>query len=181
MAQVKKISVGKVYGKIKIADLMQSVDGKLVGKGPVLVMRVGGLATGIKEGVSDFGPWKALVGDFAAFSGATGEEMRAPYCFLPDVALNPLTVALAQSNTAGVRFLIDVYAQYDESSQTQYTYTFEPVVKPVGSDPVAELLAQAAPLQIGGKAVGGLLEAPKEDAPQPAPETGKPAAKGKGK
>ena len=180
MAQVKKISVAKVYGKIAIADLMTTVDGKIVpNAAPLFVMRVGGLATGTKDGVSDNGPWKCLVGDFVAYNAKDGAEMRAPYCFLPDVALTPLTVALAQAQTAGVRFLIDVSVQYDAASATNYVYTFTPVVKPSGEDPIAALLALAPPLTIGGKAVGGTLaiEAPKE----PAPPADDAAPKGKGK
>ena len=189
MAQVKKLSVAKVFGKIDIAALMTVVNGVATpSESPMHVMRIGGLATGTKEGVSDYGNWKALQGDFVAYSAKDGAEQRAPYAFLPDVALVPIEVALAQANTSGVRFLIDVFVKYDAESSTKYVYTFEPVVKPQGEDPVAQLLAMAAPFTVKGKdggesRVGGMLalEAPKADA-QPGPDAQKaPANKGKGK
>lgn len=183
MAQVKKLSVGKLFGTIKVADLLTTENGLIVSRGPVHLARFGGVATGIKEGASDFGPWKALVGDFVGYSAKDGSEQRAPYLFLPDVALVPLTVALAQPSANGVRFMIDIFAVHNEESSTKYVYTWEPVIKPQGQDPVAELLALAAPFAVKGKdgvesKVGGLLalDAPKGDE-APKDET----SKGKGK
>lgn len=190
MAQVKKISVAKVFGKITALDLVTVVDGKPTPiDAPLFVMRVGGLATGTKDGVSDNGPWKCLVGDFVAYGARDGVEHRAPYCFLPDVALTPIVVALAQAGTQGARFMIDVAVIPDATSATGYVYTFTPVVKVAGEDPIAALLALAPPLTIKGQQVGGTLalEAPKpapaDDAPpaDPAPSGEAPKAGKKGR
>lgn len=172
MAQVKKISVAKVYGKIDKKELLTVVDGKIVPKeGNTFVMRVGGIATGTKNGVSDNGPWTALTGAFKAWSAKDGEEHEAAICFLPMIAMTPLTVALSQASAQGVRFLIDLFVFHVEPEAGRehigYEYTFVPVVKPTGTDPLAELLAQAAPLKIGEKEVGGTLAlaAPAADTP----------------
>lgn len=159
MAQVKKLSIAKVFGKVTAALLMVAgADGKVVpNPTPVRLMRIGGVATGTKTGVGDYGPWECLTGEFVAYSAKDGEEQRAPYAFLPDVALIPITVALKATPGASVQFLIDVFAKHSTESATGYEYTFEPVVKPQGEDPIARLLAQAAPMLIGDKMVGGTL------------------------
>ncbi len=178
MPQVKKLSVAKVAGKITAATVMTVVDGKPVpNPNPVFVMRAGGVASGIKTGVSDYGPWKCLTGDFVAY-GPDGVEQRAPYLFLPEVAQIPIETALTNNQGAAVTFLVDVQVKADADSSVGYVYTFEPVVRPGGADPIAALLAQAAPLKVGDKTFGGALalEAPKgtED-PTPAPEGAKGA------
>jgi hypothetical protein len=169
MSQIKKISVAKVYGKIDKKDLLSVVDGKIIAnKEPLFVMRVGGLAVGTKDGMSDNGPWTSLLGDFVAYGAKDGEEHRAPICFLPDVALTPIKVALAQAGTSGVKFLIDLMVNYAEATGGRehigYEYTFRSVVNASGEDPVAALLALAPPMTIAGKSVGGTLaiEAPKQ-------------------
>lgn len=187
MAQIKKLSVAKVFGKIDIEKLIGAPDKKLH------VMRAGGRAVGTKEGESDFGAWKSLVGDFAAWSGDTGEEFRAPYLFLPDVALTPVLVALGAPGASAVDFMLDLYAVYDKSSSTHFTYTWEPVVAHAAEDPIAALMSKAKPMMIQGKAVAGLLGVTTntdEPAPAPSPEPAPtpepapaptPAGKGKGK
>lgn len=151
MPQVKKLSVAKVAGKVNIEKLLAS-PGKRI-----FLMRCGGRAVGTKEGLSDYGKWISLVGNFVAISGETGEESRAPYLFLPDVALVPIQVALSEPNCEGVDFLIDVFAVYAPESSVHYEYTWEPVVSHVASDPITALFAQAVPLTIAGKTVGGTL------------------------
>jgi hypothetical protein len=176
MPQVKKLSVAKVAGKITAATVMTVIDGKPApNPNPVFVMRAGGVASGIKTGVSDYGPWKCLTGDFVAY-GPDGVEQRAPYLFLPEVAQIPIETALTNNQGAAVTFLVDVQVKADKESSVGYVYTFEPVVRPGGADPIAALLAQAAPLKVGDKTFGGALalEAPKDD-PAPAPA---PAGKG---
>ena len=173
MAQVKKLSVAKVAGKVDIERLLAAPDKR------VFLMRCGGRAVGTKEGLSDYGKWTALVGNFVAISADTGEESRAPYLFLPDVALVPVQVALSAPNSTGVDFLIDLYAVYDKESSVHYSYSWEPVVEAPASDPIKELFAQAKPLLIGGKWVGGVappaLAAP-EAANEPEPEPVQPVA-----
>ncbi len=182
MPQVKKLSVAKVAGKITAATVLTVIDGKPApNPNPVFVMRAGGVASGIKNGVSDFGPWKCLTGDFVAY-GADGEEQRAPYLFLPEVAQIPIENALAQNPGGAVTFLIDVQVKHDAASSGGYVYTFESVVRPGGADPIAALLAQAAPLKVGEKTFGGALlpaPAPAEE-PAPAPEGAKGAKGAKG-
>jgi len=144
--QIKKMSVATVYGKIKTADLLTAgPDGKIVPKGPVKLFRVFGRAVGTKTGISNFGEWEQLTGQFRAIS-ESGEIFDSSALFLPDVALDAIKVALAGATAAD--FAIDLYAVADEKSSVGYTYTFQHVLPPSGDDPIEKLSAQIGALSL---------------------------------
>lgn len=138
--RIKKISVAKVFGKIKIADLMAKKDGDEYGA--VDVMQVIGVAVGTKVGESDYGDWTALTGDFEATNPVTGQVFRSPIAFLPDVALTPIQVGLSQEGARGVRFAVMVTATFNEDVTTKYEYGFRPLIEASADDPVAQIKAQ---------------------------------------
>lgn len=164
MAQVKKLSVATVFGKI---DLKAVIKADEAGKALPL-MRVIGSAVAVKEGMSSYGEWKALQGQFQATNLETGEVFEAATLFLPDVALTPILVSLSQPNARGVEFAIEVSAKYAKDSKggVPYEYTWAPLLPPDQNDPIARLTAR---LQEAGVLA---LEAPPAD-----PKGGK----GKGK
>jgi len=139
MAQVKKISVATVCGKIKLSELMAAPEKT------VKLMRVFGRAVGIKQGLSNFGEWTALQGSFKAINLADGASSEAAVCFLPDVALIPIQTALSAS--AGVDFAIEISAVYvaekegHKAGGSPYEYTFTPLLATSNDDPVARLEA----------------------------------------
>lgn len=136
MANIKKISVATVYGKIKLAELMKAPEQTLP------IMRVLGSAVGTKTGDSQYGPWTALQGMFEATNLDTGEKVRASQLFLPDVALTPILVQLMQPGVQGVEFAIDVSAKYVEDAKpggSPYEYTFDTVLQADESDPIKRL------------------------------------------
>ena len=160
MAQVKKLSVATVYGKIKLSELMDAKN-----KDGFPVMRVYGSAVSIKKGMSSFGEWEALQGRFKAINPATGEASEAATLFLPTVALLPIQVALNVPDARGVEFAIDVRVKFSEESQTKYEYSWEPLLLPSEDDPILRLEKKMLALA-GPKAPA---ETPKESEPAPAP------------
>ena len=144
MAQVKKLSVATVYGKIKLSELMDPKN-----KDGFPVMKVYGSAVSIKKGMSSFGEWEALQGRFKAVNPATGEISEAATLFLPTVALVPIHVALNAPDARGVEFAIVVRVKFSEESQTKYEYSWEPLLPPSEDDPIQRLekkmLALAGP------------------------------------
>ncbi len=170
MAQVKKLSIATVFGKIDLEALIKAPEQAQK------CMRVIGRAVGVKEGMSSFGDWKALQGQFQATNLATGEVFEAATLFLPDVAMTPLLVALSTEGSRGVEFAIDVSVKYVKNGKpggVPYEYTWEPLLPPDASDPIARLSARLVEL--------GKLPAP-DAKPADAAGSGKPAdAAGNGK
>lgn len=154
MAQVKKISVATVWGKIDLKELLNA------GK-PVSVMRVAGQAIGTKSGEHTYGEWTALVGAFVAVNPETGETMESSQCFLPEVALIPIQLALGRANSQAVDFAIEVQVQASTNTKpggSAYEYTFVNLMEPVANDPMAKLrglLTGAAPAQLANDSPKG--------------------------
>lgn len=138
MTQVKKLSVASVYGKIKLSELIE--------KKEIAVMIAMGTAVSIKTGQSNFGEWRGLMGQFRAIHPDTGEQFDAPQLFLPEVALIPIEVALA--NSRGVEFAIKVVAHYtgdDENHRpggAPYEYSWEPLIEASEDDALARIAAK---------------------------------------
>jgi hypothetical protein len=181
MAQTKKLSVGTVFGKIKVEHYSTVVDGKIVpNTSPRTVARFGGLCVTSKMvPVAQYPdkPATAFMGDFVGINPDTGEESRASTLYLPDIAGTWLLTQLARPETKGVEFLLDVQVLPSDNTRPgamPYMYTFTHVMPATESDPIARLLAagQAA------KPIAALkLAAPAT--PAPATPTEPEKAKGK--
>lgn len=167
MAQVKKISVATVFGKVDLEALIKAPNQE------ISVMRVLGRAVGVKSGMSSYGEWKALQGQFQAVHSSTGEISEAAVLFLPDVAMTPLLVALSAPESRGVEFALELSVKYVKNGKpggVPYEYTWKPLLPPDASDPIARLNARLIEV--------GALPAPDADAK---PEGGaKPADAKKG-
>lgn len=150
MAQVKKLSVATVFGKIDLKKLIAADE-----KGETVpVMRVMGSAIGTKTGDSNFGPWTALQGQFKAINLDTGETSEAATLFLPDVALTPILVGLAAPGARGVQFAIDIHAKYAADAKpggVPYEYTFVPLLPAEDTDPIKQLELRLLALADGNK------------------------------
>ena len=140
MANIKKLSVATVYGKIDLKKLINH-------DGPMPIMRVIGNAIGHKSGTSQYGEWTALSGMFEAVNLETGEAHQSSQLFLPDVALTPIMVQLAQPGVRGVEFVIDITVRHNPDARpggSAYEYGFDTVLKASESDPISRLKAQLA-------------------------------------
>lgn len=168
----KKISVSKVIGgKPKIAKIVEFFKENTTAA-VMPLCRMYGTATGTKEGVSDFGEWRALTGQFRGVNIADGETFDSGVCFLPDVAQDMVLGAL-NGGAQAVDFAFDIGVVLDEESATGYVYRASPVIQeennPIArlEEKMAKMLALAAPAD------------EKKDAPKDAPkaEGGKGAKK----
>lgn len=142
MAQVKKLSVATVHGRVDIKAVVNS-------EKPLPVMKVIGQAVGLKTGQSNFGEWTALLGRFEAWNN-DGEQFEASQLFLPEVALIPIRVALAAQGTRSVDFAIELFVKPTTNVKpgaAPYEYTFVDLAPPAESDPLQRLrsLALAGP------------------------------------
>lgn len=152
----KKLQAAKLLGKIKPP---MTADGEIdVGKTKWLY-DVYGVANDTKKGVSDYGEWTALMGDFLMFKcddalKADEERVifRAGQLFLPDIALN-LILAEGVGEGTYIEFGFRIGVIGDEDSVTNFVYTCEPLMKAAQSSPVENLIRQTAPniLQIEDK------------------------------
>jgi len=130
----KKISIAKVFGKINAAIIAKA------GGTSIHVMRVMGSATGLKTGVSDFGEWTALTGQFRAMNPETGETTDAAQLFMPDVAQDMIAAQL-KGNATAVDFAFDLFAVLDEASPVGYAYRATPLLNE-GESPIARIEAK---------------------------------------
>lgn len=160
MANVKKLSVATVFGKIKLSELIE--------KKTMQIMRVMGTAVAHREGLSQHGTYTELRGAFQATNLVTGEVSRAAILFLPDVALIPILTALAAPGANGVEFAIDIGVTYVAEKEgykvggSPYEYSFEHVLEMGNDDPVARVAAKIAAQELAR------LPAPTPE-PEPAP------------
>jgi hypothetical protein len=170
MAQIKKLSVATVYGKINLKKLIEA--------GELPIMRVMGAAVGSKEGVSSYGDWKCLLGQFEAVNADTGEVFNASTLFLPEVAITPILVALSHPDCKGIEFAIEVHAKYIEnapSGGSPYEYTWVPLLPPDANDPITRVKARLLALANGNE--GDDTPPALEDHSEPAKKAAKPAAR----
>ncbi len=131
----KKVSIAKVFGKVNSATIAKT------GGNEIHVLRILGSANGIKTGVSDYGDWKALSGQFRATNPETGEQFDAATAFLPDVALDMIAASLEGGATA-VDFAFDIFAVLDESSSVGYTYRATPLLQAAEDSPINRIAAK---------------------------------------
>lgn len=134
MQLVSKISAKTVYGSVDIKALHTAkVEKKII--------RVIGLASGIKTGETSFGAFVAFTGNFKAINLDTNEEFRSGKVFLPNIAQNLLEGALAQTESDAVEFAFDIGVKpvQDRQGKDSYEYTVTPLMAAQDNDPLAAL------------------------------------------
>lgn len=131
----KKISVAKVFGKVNAVTVAKAENEVLA------IGRFFGSASGTKTGVSDFGEWTALTGQFRAISAETGETFDSGVCFLPDVALD-LILGQLNSGARVVDFAFDITAVLDKTVQIGYSYRAAPILEMNTDSSIARIEAQ---------------------------------------
>lgn len=141
---IKKLSVNKVIGgKPKIASIVKFFQENTTSPAMPLA-RFFGTANGTKHGVSDFGEWTCLTGQFRAVNLDTGETFDSGVCFLPDVAQDLIIGALGSGS---VDFAFDIGVVLDDDSATGYVYTASPLLQEE-NDPISRLEAKIAALAL---------------------------------
>lgn len=142
---VKKISTKIVCGTVKAPK-----------HGEVRpLMRVGGMANGVKKGSTDKGDWIALTGSFVARAynedgSLADDEYRAGTCFMPDVAVELIAGQIQEG--VNVTFGFDINVKGDETAIVNYVYEAEPLIEAAEDDPMEQLAdtLMDKPLAISG-------------------------------
>lgn len=103
-----------------------------------------GVATGVRTGASSYGEFTALKGQFEATNLATGEQVTAPQCFLPEPLNGMIAAQLAMVDDDGnplaktARFAVEV-GVIPAKTATGYEYTARELVDTTENDPLADL------------------------------------------
>lgn len=116
---------------------------------PVYLAKVIGIASGIQSGESNYGTWRALVGQFIAEAYSVENpgsvvRFRTGKAFLPDVALDLIAPAVMNAGKGEqIQFAFDIGVQKDDSSATGYVYVAKSLIEPEENDPLEMLSAKA--------------------------------------
>lgn len=123
---VTKLSAKKIVGKVKRPEA----------KTPLY--QVFGIATGIKTGESNFGPWTALTGQFRAVKLDDGQTFQSGVCYLPKMGTDLITPMLNKEGVDGLEFALNIGVVPSEN-QIGYEYYVEPVLEAKENDPLEAL------------------------------------------
>ena len=104
------------------------------------LLKIVGVTTSATPGQSDLGEFVKLNGQFRAINTVTGESFESTVAILPNFIASQLAAALAQSSE--VEFGLAIGAKQSKSV-TGYEYTVKPLVEPVVSDKMGQLLEAA--------------------------------------
>jgi hypothetical protein len=108
----------------------------------VALFTVIGICNGVKTGMSTYGEWLALTGQFEAMNLDTGEAYVAPQVFLPE-PLNGLIAAKVRTpdengQPVSVKFAVEVGIKPSKTT-LGYEYTVRELVDASEDDPLAGL------------------------------------------
>lgn len=141
MLNVKKVTIAA--GQAAAATVTKLANNK--GE-PLFIGRLIGIATGVKEGASNYGEWVSLIGDFVK-TAPDGEVTRAMQAFGPDMVILPVASAL-KGGAGVVNVAVDVYAVLDEKSPVGFSYRTDNVIAETEESPMQRLLALAQGKQL---------------------------------
>lgn len=126
---VTKISVKTVGADPALAKLSDS---------PVHLMRVIGMATGIKDKEDARGEAiTAILGDFEGTNPASGEVYRSGVLYLPS-GIHEMIVGALGTPGAKVEFGLDIFS-VKATNRIGYSYTCKQIFKSEGRDSLADL------------------------------------------
>jgi len=142
--RVKKISVASVTGKLTAAVIQEMKD-----KGTtVFVGRFYGNATESKKGVSQYGPWVALVGSFRGVN-PDGEIFQGPQLLLPLGICEAAAEQLAGEGVESVQIVVDIFAKYKQIGNGDgYEFFAQTQEAPETEDPLALMGAKLPALPV---------------------------------
>lgn len=134
---VAKISA-KTFGKITIETIASMKD-----KEKRALLRVVGVATSYKTGVTDIGAFVKFTGRFVATCALTGEIVHSGTAILPKIAQDLLHGQLdGVGDGVGLEFAFDIGFQRDDTSAVKYVYTVKPLIDMAQDDPIIMLMAR---------------------------------------
>lgn len=112
----------------------------------VPVLRVWGIVSGAKGGVSQFGNFIAFSGEFGALNLITGDEARSQTLLLPSVAEGVVASLFVKASKDGGSAQIGIEVAVEENLSakggTKFRYIVKPLFEYKGDDAMAELAKQ---------------------------------------
>lgn len=134
---IKKITVKECCGTPVLRDLPGD-------HSIVPIMRVAGFAQGIKTGESNYGEWKAIMGEFAATNLKTGEIFTSPVAIIPsamgEMIFQQVQASLMEDASSRVKFAVEIGVMVSKRDPNKYEYTVQPIVDPEAGNPAVKLL-----------------------------------------
>lgn len=127
--RVKKISTAKTFGKI--------IKGSVPAEGAP-IMRVYGVANGVKSGVSTFGPWSSLTGEFLAVDVQNEKAYIGSQLFGGDILIDMAKAALTDNDE--ITIAVEVIVKPMDTA-CGYEYSIKPLITPAASNRLAAVYA----------------------------------------
>lgn len=117
---------------------------------PVSVMRVWGIVSNRKPGVSQYGSYTKFTGEIAAINYLTGAEYRSQELLLPAIAesvVNKLFEGAAKESQGAAQIALEVTVTYnppktENSTYTKFTYGVKPLIEFKGEDALTAMAKQ---------------------------------------
>jgi len=133
---LKKITVKEVCGVPLLKDIPE---------GEILpLLKIAGYAQGVREGESNYGPWKAIMGEFAAVNLKSGEIFHSPVAIVPsaygELLVQQTYAALHNDATSRVKFAVEIGVQVSKRDPNKYEYCVTPIQEPDTVNPAVALL-----------------------------------------
>lgn len=121
----KKLSVKTIAGDLKAQILDPNNETRLVL--PAAICTMMGVANGIEDGMSNFGAWSALVGDFECVNLLTGEIHIGSKLFIPEPAGKILVEQVRAFITAPIPLTAEEKSKPTTQQVQRYQFTGEKV------------------------------------------------------
>jgi len=122
---LKKVSVATVFGQIKVKDIPEGEE--------MRIMRIAGIGKATDSGTSTYGDWRAIVGEIAATNYQTGEIFIGSSAFVPgamgDALIDGLNSAQKEDAGATIKFSLDVSVKVSPRDENKYEYVVRPVIE----------------------------------------------------
>lgn len=145
---------------------------------PFLIARIVGIAYGLKDGETNYGPYTEFHGNFSATNNA-GEMYRSPKAILPEPAQSLLREAVEKAEAGkGIELAFDFLAVPDAGDRG-YKFQVQPLMERDPADPLDALMADVSKQFALPAPAEQQPELPLDGAPQANPEPEKAAAKKK--
>lgn len=149
----KRLTIKSVYGSIDVSKLPPlftgSVDAPIPNPNPEFKLcRFAGFARDTKSGVTQYGDWHSMVGEFSAINYTTGEYFLGKQCMIPgpmnDALCDSVTESISKDPAAKVRFSVDVWVKRNKREpMTKYDYVVRPVLAAKLESPALALLGMS--------------------------------------
>lgn len=107
------------------------------------VLRVWGIVSAKKPGVSQFGPYQKFSGEIAAINLITGEEARSQELLLPGVAEGIVSSLFDKAAKEGgtAQIAIEISVEYNDSAKggTKFRYGVKPLIEYKAEDALSAM------------------------------------------